>query len=160
MTTAVILDLDGVLITTPNWRADKIHDDGYSDFDHDCVANFKYLLELLNVDTQLWLSSSRRTTKTKAEFDTIFANRGIKKPLTGFLPIPKSRIKRSEEIKAFLTSQQLDYYMILDDDSSLESLSNLQKKNWIRTKPLIGFDKAKLQEARDIIAHWKIGNTK
>lgn len=84
MTTAVILDLDGVLITTPNWRPDNLHDDGYSDFNQECVVNFMDLLSLMPPDTQLWLSSSRRTTKTVEKFDTIFAKEVSESPLPVF----------------------------------------------------------------------------
>jgi len=57
----LILDLDGVLITTPSWKADNIHSDGYSDFNKDCVINLNKLLLVENFE--IWLSSMRRTTK-------------------------------------------------------------------------------------------------
>jgi len=40
----LILDLDGVLITTPIWKADEIDSDGYSKFNMNCVQNLNKLL--------------------------------------------------------------------------------------------------------------------
>ncbi|MEL6658451.1 MAG: HAD domain-containing protein [Bacteroidota bacterium] len=155
MTSALILDLDGVLITTPSWQSDILHVDGYSEFNQDCVDNFIVLLDWIGNDIQLWLSSSRRATKTKKEFDEIFFNRGIRKALSGFLPIRETKMKRCDEIKAFLAEKHFDYYIILDDDSSLEGLNETQRKSWIRTYPLVGFDSSKLNEARELIHEWK-----
>ena len=44
MKNAILLDLDGVLITTPNWKPDEIHCDGYSVFNKVAVANLNGLL--------------------------------------------------------------------------------------------------------------------
>jgi len=35
--TTLILDLDGVLITTPSWKADEMDADGYSKFNENCI---------------------------------------------------------------------------------------------------------------------------
>jgi hypothetical protein len=56
----LILDLDGVLIVTPQWKSDTIHEDGYSDFNIECVKNLNCLLNKYIVE--IWLSSTRRTT--------------------------------------------------------------------------------------------------
>ncbi len=80
----LILDLDGVLITNPPWKADRIHSDGYSEFNESCVENLNRLLTLAEFD--IWLSSTRRTVKTLTEFNLIFKNRGIKKDIIGFIP--------------------------------------------------------------------------
>lgn len=51
----LILDLDGVLITTPTWKADEIDSDGYSKFSRNCVSNLNRLLATANFE--IWLSS-------------------------------------------------------------------------------------------------------
>lgn len=54
----ILLDLDGVLITDGNWKANDIHEDGYSDFNCECVIKFNELVEELGYS--IVLSSDRR----------------------------------------------------------------------------------------------------
>lgn len=152
MKNIVILDLDGVLITTPNWKPDSIHTDGYSDFNKKAVGCFNKLMD--GTKAELWLSSSRRKFKTVKEFNEIFANRNIKPPIVGFLPVLEYKSSRKEEIIHFITNQQIDNLLILDDDSSLEALDNVLKKYWVKTAPLIGFDEEKLLDAQAIVSDW------
>ncbi len=63
----LILDLDGVLITTPLWKADEMDSDGYSKFNQSCIDNLNELLSLADFD--IWLSSTRRTVKSIEEFN-------------------------------------------------------------------------------------------
>jgi hypothetical protein len=49
----LILDLDGVLITTPAWRVDEIDADGYSKFDMKCVSYLNTLLA--SYPLEIWL---------------------------------------------------------------------------------------------------------
>lgn len=152
----LILDLDGVMITTPSWKQDVMHSDGYSDFNKSCVVNLNKLLEVS--DFEIWLSSSRRTHKTLVEFNTIFKNRGINKEITGFIPIGKNRF---EEISYFINFSKLpsenkfsiiDYstipdYLIIDDDKTL----NVMTDRLILTDSMLGFNNDKLQEALETI---------
>ncbi|MEQ9423809.1 MAG: HAD domain-containing protein [Cyclobacteriaceae bacterium] len=152
MRNAIILDLDGVLITTPSWKADAIHADGYSDFDRHAVNNFNLLLK--EISAELWLSSSRRIGKTMDEFETIFHNRGIDGNLTGFLPGNELGIRRKIEITNFLENESFTNFLIIDDDTSLHGLELEKKKYWIRTEPRRGFDSNKLDEAKEKIKNW------
>ena len=154
MRNIVILDLDGVLITTPSWKADEVHEDGYSSFNEIAVHNLNTLLKNMS-NAELWLSSSRRRTKTLDEFRLIFLNRGINFKLKGYLPgAERHNVSRYEEIRAFLSHERMKNYLILDDDSSLENLLPEQKRNWVKTKPLLGFDGEKLDEALKILEQW------
>lgn len=153
MKSVIILDLDGVLITTPSWQPDTMHEDGYSDFDQQSKANFNVLLD--DVQAEIWLSSSRRLAKTLSEWNQIFVNRKIHRELTGLMPVSPNRSNRCEEIEAFLTySSAVSNFLILDDDASLEDSPAHMKKFWVRTYPLIGFSYNKLEEARKKIALW------
>ena len=51
----MILDIDGVLITNPPWKADQILSDRYSEFYETCVGNLNELLNVAEFD--IWLSS-------------------------------------------------------------------------------------------------------
>ncbi|WP_338763488.1 HAD domain-containing protein [Bernardetia sp. ABR2-2B] len=154
MKNAIILDLDGVLITTPTWKADEMDFDSYSAFNKKCVENFNQLTE--NLECELWLSSTRRINKTLQEFREIFINRNITKEITGFLPKGDYQISRLTEIEAFLSHEPIENFLILDDDSSLHNLKQKDKKYWVQTRLTIGFNSEKLKEAQEIIdTFWK-----
>lgn len=141
----LILDLDGVLITTPTWKTDTIASDGYSDFDKNCVIQLNKLLNIHNFE--IWLSSSRRKGQTKEFLNTIFHNRGILTPISGFLPNYQDKKSRKEEIELFLENEKETHFLILDDDRSLNGLSKELKSHLILTSYLKGFDTTKLAEA-------------
>jgi len=141
----LILDLDGVLITTPPWKADEMDFDGYSKFNQSCIDNLNELLALTDFD--IWLSSTRRTMKSIEEFNLIFANRNIKKPVLGFLPEYTSCANRKEEILRYLDEFKPENYLILDDDKSLNGLDNIIKDRLILTQLMKGFSQEQLKLA-------------
>ena len=150
----LLLDLDGVLITTPSWKADQIHEDGYSAFNKTAVENLNELLANTNAD--IWLSSTRRMNKSLEEFNTIFSNRRIERKLAGFVPHGTLSESRLEEINAFLDLKPGQKFIIIDDDNSLQDLTEERKKYWIKTNAMIGFDKEKLQEAIRLVNDLKL----
>ena len=152
MTNYLILDLDGVLITTPSWKPDPLNSDGYSDFQKSAVGNLNQLLD--SAEFEIWLSSSRRTQKSLMEFNNIFANRGINQVINGFLPELPVKSSRLDEIQNFLGTLNSSNYLIIDDDKTLGDLKPKQKNSWIQTEPLIGFNQEKLSEALRQIKTW------
>ena len=145
----MILDLDGVLITNPSWKADGIHSDGYSEFNESCVENLNRLLTLTEFD--IWLSSTRRTVKTLTDFNLIFKNRGIKNEIVGFLPEYDDCKNRKEEILKFITEFKTADFLIIDDDKSLNGLEDGMKNRLISTEMAKGFNSEKLKEATEKI---------
>lgn len=143
--TILILDLDGVLITTPAWKADTIDHDGYSAFNQSCVQNLNQLLELY--DFQIWLSSTRRTVKTLQEFNLIFKNRHILQNIEGFVPQYPNCKNRKEEIIQFIKEYKIDDFLIVDDDKTLYDLDKKTKERLISTELIKGFTIEKLNEA-------------
>lgn len=142
--TILILDIDGVLITTPSWKSDDIDSDGYSKFNNQCVANLNKLLSLW--DFEIWLSSTRRTLKTLEEFNQIFRHRNIIISIIGFLPEYDTRT-RKDEILRFIKDYKLSNLLIIDDDKSLNGLEEKYKDKLILTELQKGFNKEKLEEA-------------
>lgn len=152
MTNYLILDLDGVLITTPTWKPDPLNSDGYSDFQKSTVNNLNILLD--SAELEIWLSSSRRTQKSIKEFNNIFVNRGINQAIGGFLPESPVKSSRLDEIQNFLRTLGSSNYLIIDDDKTLGGLEPRQKNMWIQTDPLIGFSDEKLSEALQRVKTW------
>ncbi|MFT6244875.1 MAG: FMN phosphatase YigB (HAD superfamily) [Salibacteraceae bacterium] len=145
----IILDLDGVLITTPPWKPDEIDSDGYSAFNKSCVENLNSLLKL--IDGKIWLSSTRRTVKTLSEFNEIFKHRKISNQIEGFLPEFENCHSRMDEVLKFLSITNHDNYLILDDDKSLNDLDSKIKQRLILTELMRGFGAEELQNAISLI---------
>lgn len=145
----LILDIDGVLITTPSWKPDIIDDDGYSKFNLNCVLNLNILLSKYNF--KIWLSSSRRKGKTIEEFNTIFNNRGILTRIVGFLPNKIELKSRKQEIEQFINSKQLESFLIIDDDKSLNDLKFDLKSKLVLTESFKGFNDESLKKAISIL---------
>ena len=141
----LILDLDGVLITTPPWKPDEIMEDNYSKFNEECVKNLNSLLSLF--PTSIWLSSTRRLNKTLEEFNQIFQTRKIKNSIEGFLPNNTDLKTRKQEVESFIKQNNLKNYLIIDDDKSLNELDSKIKKQLVQTTFLQGFNKEKLEES-------------
>lgn len=141
----LILDLDGVLITTPMWKADEIDSDGYSKFNEDCVTNLNKFLS--DYDFEIWLSSTRRTVKSLVEFNQIFENRNIKRPISGLLPKYPECKSRKDEIARFIKESRISDFLIIDDDKSLNELDEIHKEKLILTELHKGFDMEKLELA-------------
>jgi phosphoglycolate phosphatase-like HAD superfamily hydrolase len=147
----IILDLDGVLITTPHWKRDALHEDGYSFF-NDKSAGFLNSF-LSGVDAELWLISDRRKGYTLEQFNVFFKNRKIEKQLDGVVPVYDKHLKRIEEFQKFIQEETISNYLLIDDDSSLDDLK--EKDFWVKTSSLIGFNEEKLSEAKEKIKNWK-----
>ncbi|WP_299611337.1 HAD domain-containing protein [uncultured Aquimarina sp.] len=141
----LILDLDGVLITTPIWKADEIDSDGYSKFNKHCVNNLNELLS--KWEFEVWLSSTRRTVKTLVEFNHIFRNRNIKTQIGGFLPEYDNCKTRKDEITRFIEDFKISDFLIIDDDKSLNGLEEKYQQKLILTELQKGFDIEKLELA-------------
>lgn len=149
MKTIVILDLDGVLITTPSWRACTILADGFSQFNSEAVEHLNVFLS--NINAELWLISDRRKGYSLDDFKGFFANRGIRCELTGLVP-NYGNISRREELERFVEDNKLDNFIIIDDDNSLQN--SAYKDRWYRTYPLIGLT----NEINEVIKTFKNDN--
>ena len=132
----IILDLDGVLITTVPWEADKMHEDGYSDFNPICVTNLNRIIKDTGYD--IVLSSARRKEVERIVMNGYFRNRGVSKLIKDYVPIYKEASNRREEIEMFLEEHQPENYLIIDDDKSLSGASEEIKSNWIQTYLMTG----------------------
>lgn len=155
MKNVIILDLDGVLITTPSWRSDEMDKDNYSKFNSMAIDKFNKLTESLNFEYELWLISDRRKEKTIEQFNQIFKNRNINKSIDGLVP-NYGHISRREEFEKFINENEFDNFLLIDDDSSLEGIEN--KEFWVKTKSLIGFGIEELNKSKLKILKWKQKN--
>jgi len=137
----ILLDLDGVLITDGEWKANSIHEDGYSDFNSECVERFNEFADEIGYD--IVLSSDRRRGADIDKMNERFKARGVKKPIIAYVPEYNVEgrlwLNRRQEIEMFLEEFKPENYLILDDDKSLSGASDEIKANWIQTYMGVGF---------------------
>jgi hypothetical protein len=150
----ILLDIDGVLETTPTWRQVELHTDGFMRLNDNALENLSILHRKTNAS--IVLTTTHRISYDEAKWKEIFSSRGL-----FFENISKINDKaelnqlldRGAEIKEWVENKgQNQNYVIIDDDSSINSLPDKIKERWVSTKPLIGFDKEALEKALQILA--------
>ncbi|RZL12876.1 MAG: hypothetical protein EOO62_09865 [Hymenobacter sp.] len=149
----ILLDLDGVLITTPAWRAVEQHADGFLQFNTQATANLASLLH--ETKAAIVLTTSHRITYSLDEWAALLRTRGLHpSALTKVNDHTSLRPARTRaaEIMAWISQHEAtENYVILDDDLSLHGLPPALKSRWVPTKPLIGLDKAATRQALSIL---------
>lgn len=149
----ILLDLDGVLITTPAWRAVETEPDGFFKFNAQATANLATILAATNA--AVVLTTSHRINYSLAQWTAFFATRGLvpaaitKVNDRTTLPPPGAR---ADEIAAWLAQPSAPAnYVVLDDDLSLHGLPPALKNRCVITKPLLGLDADATRQALHIL---------
>ena len=134
----ILLDLDGVLITTKPWESDVLLEDGFADFKKKSVEKLNEIIAETGYD--IVLSSARRYTTSIEEMNAIFKRRGINGTIREYLPLYdlNLRYNRYMEIILFLIKYRPINYLIIDDDKSLSRLNDYGIERWIKTDPMVG----------------------
>lgn len=148
----IFLDIDGVLCTQNQWKADVIAEDGYSEFNSACVQNLNRLVE--QTKAKVILTSSRRINKTVEEFRAIMARRGFRGEIIGKIneKTALDSSSRSEEIIDWLERNgKPDKYVIIDDDTRLAQIGEFCLPHWVRTIYHRGLDEEALESALRIL---------
>lgn len=143
----ILLDIDGVLVITPNWKPVEQLEDGFMKFDSEATKN---LIELYNkTNAHVILTSSHRIYYDLSQWKVLLLNRGLN--FESISMLEDSNHTRAEDIENWVENNSKEKYIIIDDDSSINGISDEIKKNWVRTMPLIGFNQEKLDEALRLI---------
>jgi HAD domain in Swiss Army Knife RNA repair proteins len=150
----ILLDIDGVLVTTPTWKPTEQLSDGFMKFDKTATKNLKALFEETNAS--IVLTTTHRVNFEVDKWKEIFKMRGL-----DFVKISKLNDKtqlfelldRATEIKEWVEKYgQNKNYVIIDDALSINGLSENVKERWVMTKPLLGFDDEALEKAIRVLS--------
>lgn len=135
MDNVILLDLDGVMITTKPWKSDFNLADNFAEFNPKAVYKLNQLLKETGYD--IVLSSARRYNYDIDKMNEFFKTRGIEGNIIGYLPLVDRNLMHSRyyEILQFLFANRCENYLIIDDD---KSLNKLHDKSLILTDPMIG----------------------
>ena len=96
----ILLDIDGVLVTTPAWRAVKLDTDGFLKFNEKAAGNLAKLISQTNAS--IVLTTTHRINYSIEQWKDIFKNRGINPSSiskVNQLKTLNNKVERAAEIK-------------------------------------------------------------
>ena len=130
----ILLDIDGVMLPLKSWKVPDFLEDGFMKFDTKAIYVLNNILEKTNA--KIILTTSHKSNYTNKQWTILFKNRYIDAVIET-LPKTVDNLSRKDEIINYLDSN-LDDYLIIDDDSQLNTLPSHIKEKLILTSPLIG----------------------
>lgn len=138
----LLLDIDGVLVTTPPWRPVELHPDGFLKFNAKAASNLAYILAQTNA--AVVLTTTHRITYSLEEWQGLLKTRGLTPSAITKVnerTTVNSMPNRATEIAEWVFRHGAgETYVVLDDDLSLHGLPGVLKNRCVLTKPLIGLD--------------------
>lgn len=133
----ILLDIDGVMVQAKSWSPPPALEDGFSVFTTQAVSALNAIIEASNAD--ILLTTSHKGRFSISEWESIFSIRGVKVNSIQRLSSDSAEINRMEEISNWYSSNKnVDDFVIIDDDKSLNGLPNYLKSRLVLTQPLIG----------------------
>lgn len=138
----ILLDIDGVLETTPSWRKPEIAEDGFMKLNTNAVNNLAKIIAATSA--AIVLTTTHRINYNVDKWKEIFNSRGIFPAQISIINNKTTLAemgRRSNEIEAWVT-QQLPgtKFVVIDDDLSLNGLPHFIKNKCIITSSMIGLD--------------------
>ena len=135
----LLLDIDGVLETSPSWKQPEFLEDKFYKFNENSRKNF---IEVINkINPEIILTTTHRINYNLTEWNKIFELRGINVSKISKINNAKKAIdikKRNVEIEEWFLNNRTAEFLILDDDKILNELTDNLKNRWIQIDPMLG----------------------
>lgn len=135
----LLLDIDGVLETSPSWKSPDFLEDKFYKFNEISQKNLIEIIEKAN--PEIVLTTTHRINYNLTEWYKIFEFRGIKVNKISKINEAEKAIeikKRNLEIEEWYLNNKTSDFLILDDDKSLNKLTDDLKNHWIQIDPMLG----------------------
>jgi len=146
----LLLDIDGVMVPAKSWSAPPILEDGFAMFNAKSVKALNEIIYESNAD--ILLTTSHKSRFSLEQWDRIFRNRNIFTNNIYRLPQNHRHLNRLEEITNWYTSNaNIDNFVIIDDDTSLNGLPGYLKTRLVLTKSLIGLTSSHVEDSLRIL---------
>ena len=129
----ILLDIDGVMVSTAYWKKLNILEDGIPDFLNSAVDNLRRIIT--ETGATITLSTSHRFSFTFDEWKELFKTRQLDVIISDRTLLG---VSRKEEITRWVTTHPGENYVILDDDKILNDLEPEIKCKLISTDAIIG----------------------
>jgi hypothetical protein len=149
----ILLDIDGVMVTTPSWKNTENLDDEFSMFNKRASLNLQHILT--QTAASILLTTSHKSRFNSEEWMRIFQRRGIKPKSIRTLAENTDRLNRKDEILKWQASTSEKNFVIIDDDSSLHDLPLSIKERCVITSNLIGLNEEATTAALAILQNKK-----
>ena len=128
----LLLDIDGVLETSPSWKQPEFLEDKFYKFNENSRKNF---IEVINkINPEIILTTTHRINYNLTEWNKIFELRGINVSKISKINNAKKATdikKRNVEIEEWFLNNRTAEFLILDDDKILNELTDNLKNRWI-----------------------------
>ena len=135
----LLLDIDGVLETSPSWKKPEFLEDNFYKFNANAQKNLIEIIEKIN--PKIILTTTHRVNYNLMQWNQIFELRGIHVSKLSKINDAKKAIdikNRNIEIEEWFSTHKTTDFLILDDDKSLHELSDHLKSRWIQIDPMFG----------------------
>ncbi|MFY8188779.1 MAG: HAD domain-containing protein [Flavobacterium sp.] len=133
----VFLDIDGVMVHASPWKVVENQNDGFYKFSPTAVIGLKNIIS--NTNASIILTTSHKNRFTLKEWKKIFRNRGIDVESISKLQTRKIYASRKEEILTWCKRhKEINNFIIIDDDKSLNGLPTEMKEKLILTNSSVG----------------------
>jgi hypothetical protein len=150
----VFLDIDGVMVQGSSWKSVENLSDGFYKFSPKAVLGLQDIISGTNAT--IILTTSHKNRFTTREWKTIFFNRGIDVTSVSKLQTRKIYANRKEEILTWCKRHKnIDNFVIIDDDKSLNGLPNELKTKLILTNSSIGLTHSDAVQAIKVLKRKK-----
>jgi DNA-binding LacI/PurR family transcriptional regulator len=140
------------MVRAKSWSAPPNLGDGFPMFSSKAVQAINEIVSKTNAD--IVLTTSHRDRFSCKEWTSIFRNRNIDINILSTLSAPDfdTPQTRATEIRSwFATYTGDDDFIIIDDDTSLNSLPQYLKDRVVQTKPMIGLTPSHVDKAIELI---------
>jgi hypothetical protein len=149
----ILLDIDGVLVTTPPWRAVELEADGFLKFNERAANNLVRITD--QTKAGIVLTTTHRINYSIGEWQAFLQTRGIHSPLISKINDVVTiggMADRAAEIAEWVSLNVGETYVIIDDDLSIHRLPQAIKARCVLTKPMIGLDEEATFKALNILS--------
>lgn len=133
----ILLDIDGVMVSGAGWRKPELLKDGFPAFTHQAT---EALARILTPKTKIILSTSHRDRYSVDQWKEIFKARGLS--VSNLDKLGTYNISSSNRVRDiqewFDKNPDAKNFIIIDDDTSLNSLPSNLKDHLVLTPSVVG----------------------
>jgi hypothetical protein len=143
----ILLDIDGVMIPARPWQSYELGSDGFGMFNKMTV---NYLNQIISSckHPEIILTTSHKHSFTLKQWQEIFSNRGVLSTTMNRLDSNSLEMTRKDEILSWYLSNQNEKFIVIDDDTSLNSMDlHFKEEHLVLTSPTIGLNRPTTEDA-------------
>lgn len=150
----ILLDIDGVMVKAASWKQPEMLNDGFPAFSNVAISSLQKILS--DTGASIVLTTSHKSLYSLDEWKSIFSKRGIVAEIDKLNENVNGYNRKDEIVNWLNVHPDLDDFVIIDDDKSLNDLSDYYKNQLILTSPMIGLNDKAACEAVDILMNRKM----